>query len=127
MYAEIIINSDALDIDKLFTYKIPYEFQERIDIGFRVKLPFGPKNKPIEGFVFSILRDTSIKFDYKVKEILTLCDKEAMLTKNDIEIIKFMRKKYLCRYIDAIRLMIPVGIMKGSKEKRKRLYILIKK
>ncbi|MFT8347843.1 primosomal protein N' [Clostridium saccharoperbutylacetonicum] len=121
MYAEIIINSDALDIDKLFTYKIPYEFQERIDIGFRVKLPFGPRNKPIEGFVFSVLRDTSIKFDYKVKEILTLCDNEAMLTKNDIEIIKFMRKKYLCRYIDAIRLMIPVGIMKGSKEKTKKV------
>lgn len=126
MYAEIIINSDAVEIDKLFTYKVPYEFQEKIQVGFRVKLPFGAKNRPIEGFVFSILHDTSIKFNYKVKEILNLCDDDAILVEDDIEIIKFMRKKYLCRYIDAIRLMIPVGIMKGSKEKKKKVIFINK-
>ena len=33
MYAEIIINSDALEVDKPFTYKIPDEFLDKIDIG----------------------------------------------------------------------------------------------
>ncbi len=126
MYAEIVINNDALEIDKLFTYKVPYEFQEKIQAGFRVKLPFGAKNKPIEGFVFSLLDEDSIKFNYKVKEILNLCDDEAILTKDDIQLVKFMRKKYLCKYIDAIRLMIPVGIMNGSKEKKKRVIFINK-
>lgn len=121
MYAEIIINSDALEIDKPFTYKVPYELTEDIDIGFRVKVPFGQRSKPVEGFVYSILQDDSINFSYKVKEILNLCDDEAILTKDDIKMIRFMRKKYLCKFIDAVRLMIPVGIMKGSKNKKKKV------
>lgn len=127
MYAEIIINSDALEIDRLFTYKVPYELQENINLGFRVKVPFGPRNKPTEGFVFSILKDNSIKFDYKVKEILELCDDEAILTRDDFELIEFLRKKYLCKYIDAIRLLIPVGIMKGTKNKKKKVIVINKK
>ena len=126
MYAEIIINSDALEIDKLFTYKVPYELLENINVGFRVKVPFGARSKPIEGFVFSILQDDSIKFDYKVKEILELCDDEPILTRDDFELIYFLRKKYLCKYIDAIRLMIPVGIMKGTQSKKKKVIVVNK-
>jgi len=121
MYAEIIINSDALEIDKLFTYEVPYELIANINVGFRVKVPFGQRSKPIEGFVYSLLQDDSINFNYKVKEILNLCDDEAILTKDDIRMIQFLRKKYLCKFIDAVRLMIPVGIMKGSKNKKKKV------
>jgi primosomal protein N' (replication factor Y) len=121
MYAEIIINSDALEIDKPFTYKVPYELIGNINVGFRVKVPFGQRSKPVEGFVYSLLQDDSINFNYKVKEILNLCDDEAILTKDDIRMIQFLRKKYLCKFIDAVRLMIPVGIMKGSKNKKKKV------
>ena len=121
MYAEIIINSDALEIDKPFTYKVPYELIANINVGFRVKVPFGQRSKPVEGFVYSLLQDDSINFNYKVKEILNLCDDEAILTKDDIRMIQFLRKKYLCKFIDAVRLMIPVGIMKGSKNKKKKV------
>ena len=62
MYAEIILNSDALEIDKPFTYKVPYELIEKIDIGFRVKVPFGQRSKPVEGFVYSIIQDDCNKF-----------------------------------------------------------------
>ena len=121
MYAEIIINSDALEIDRPFTYKVPYELMENIDIGFRVKVPFGQRSKPVEGFVYALLQDECINFNYKVKDILNLCDDEAILTKEDITMIEFLRKKYLCKFIDAVRLMIPVGIMKGSKNKKKKV------
>ena len=33
MYAEIIINSDALEVDRLFTYKVPEEFLYTISAG----------------------------------------------------------------------------------------------
>ena len=126
MYAEVIINSDALEVDKLFTYKVPYELIEIIDIGFRVKVPFGKRSKPVEGFVYSILQGDSINFDYKVKEILSICDYEAILTKDNIKMIEFLRRKYLCKFIDAVRLMIPSGIMKGSKNKKKKVISICK-
>ncbi|MBE6070938.1 MAG: primosomal protein N' [Clostridium butyricum] len=119
MYAEIIINSDAIEIDRMFTYRIPDEFIEKIEIGCRVKVPFGARSKPIEGFVFSIVEDDKLNVKYKIKEILNVCDNEAILTANDLKLVEFLRRKYLCKYIDAVRLMIPTGIMNGSTNKRK--------
>ena len=126
MYAEIILNNDAVEIDKPFTYKVPYELLGRIDIGFRVKVPFGQRNKPIEGFVYSLLEDEFVNFEYKVKEIINLCDENPILTDDDIKMIRFLRRKYLCKFIDAVRLMIPVGIMKGSKNKKKKVIYINK-
>lgn len=121
MYAEIIINSDALEVDKPFTYKIPDEFLDNIDVGYRVKIPFGMGSKSVYGFIISILREDEVQINYRVKNIKSICDDEPILTYDDIKVVKFLRKKYLCKYIDAIRLMIPPGIMRGSTNKKKKV------
>lgn len=121
MYAQIILNSDALEIDRMFTYKVPYEMELHIEKGHRVKVPFGTKNRLCEGFVFKLLNDDEVQVNYKVKNIKEICDKEPVLSENNFKLINFIRKKYLCRYIDAVRLMIPSGIMKGSKNKEKQV------
>lgn len=118
IYAEIIINSDANEVDRPFTYKIPDELVDKVNIGLRVKVPFGKGNRIIDGFVFSILTE-EVNLKYKVKNIISCSDDKPILTNNDIELVKFLRDKYLCKFIDAIRLLIPVGIMKGSKNKKK--------
>ena len=126
MYAEIVINSDALEVDRLFTYKVPEEFQYSISAGHRVMVPFGMGNKKIEGFVYTLITD-HIEITYRVKSIVKLCDNEPILTKDNLKLVDFLRKKYLCRYIDAIRLMIPAGIMKGSTNKKKKVIFINKK
>lgn len=126
MYAEIIINSDALEVDRLFTYKVPEELLYKINAGHRVKVPFGMGNKNIEGFVYTLITD-DIEIKYRVKNIINLCDEEPILTHDNLKLIDFLRKKYLCRYIDAVRLMIPTGIMKGSTNKKKKVVCINKK
>ena len=37
MYAEIIINSDALEIDRMFTYKIPDNVTKKIGIDIELR------------------------------------------------------------------------------------------
>ena len=44
-FAQVIINSDALQVDKPFTYKIRPEMREKIKIGYRVLVCFGVGNK----------------------------------------------------------------------------------
>ncbi len=121
MYAEIILNNDAIEMDRKFTYKVPDDMIHRIQRGYRVKVPFGIKNRLIEGFVFGLLENSQVNAAYKMKCIHALCDDEAILTENDFKIIDFLRKKSLCKYIDAIRLMIPSGIMRGSSNKEKQV------
>ncbi len=117
LYAEVIINSEALEIDRPFTYKVPEEFNNEIKIGQIVKVPFGKGNKTSEGFILNLKNDDNIKF--KTKNIAAILVKDPVIDEDDINLIEFLREKTLCKYIDAFRLLIPVGIMKGAKAKKK--------
>ncbi|MCI9303607.1 primosomal protein N' [Clostridium sp.] len=123
LYAEIILNSDALEIDRPFTYKIPVELKERVKIGQIVKVPFGTKNKTSEGFVLALKGEEEIDKSFRVKKVASIVTDEPIIDKNDIKLIYFLREKYLCKYIDAFRLLIPVGIMKGAKSKSKKVVV----
>lgn len=122
LYAEVIINSEALEIDRPFTYKVPEEFNNEIKIGQIVKVPFGKGNKTSEGFILNLKNYDNIKF--KTKNIAAILVKDPVIDEDDINLIEFLREKTLCKYIDAFRLLIPVGIMKGAKAKKKRVIVL---
>lgn len=122
LYAEVIINSEALEIDRPFTYKVPEEFNNEIKIGQIVKVPFGKGNKTSEGFILNLKNDDNIKF--KTKNIAAILAKDPVIDEDDINLIEFLREKTLCKYIDAFRLLIPVGIMKGAKAKKKKVIVL---
>lgn len=123
LYAEIILNSEALEIDRPFTYKIPVELEEKVQVGQIVKVPFGMGNKTSEGFVLSIKEENEVNISFRVKKISSIVTDEPIINEDDINLINFLREKYLCKYIDAFRLLIPVGIMKGAKSKRKKVIV----
>ena len=123
LYAEIILNSEALEIDRPFTYKIPVELEEKVQVGQIVKVPFGMGNKTSEGFVLSIKGENEVNISFKVKKISAIITDEPIIDEDDIKLINFFREKYLCKYIDAFRLLIPVGIMKGAKSKSKKVIV----
>ena len=125
IYAEIIVNSDVLDIDKPFTYEVTEELKEDIQVGQLVKVPFGVRNNPTDGFVLGIKYENDIK-TMRIKKIKKIMFKEPVLTSDDLSLIEFLRDTYLCKYIDAIRLLIPQGILKGTKNKSKKVIIWIK-
>lgn len=118
IYAEVIINSDAVSIDKPFTYLVKTEDNEIIKVGYRVKVPF--RTRLVEGFIVGLKCDLNEPIK-SIKKINKLMDEEPILSRDDLKIIDFLRKKYLCKYIDAIRAIIPAGIMKGEKSKKKKV------
>ncbi|MGG5462366.1 primosomal protein N' [Clostridium sp. B9] len=121
-FAEVIVNSDAVTIDKPFTYKIKEDLIHKIEVGHRVLIPFGNGNKKIEGFVLKILDDVENR-NIRYKAIYAICDEEPLLSDDSLRLIEFLREKYLCKYIDAIRVMIPPRIMSGNKEKTKQVIV----
>lgn len=123
LYAEVILNSEALEIDRPFTYKVPIELQEKVKVGQIVKVPFGMGNKKSEGFILSLKSENEVDITFRVKKILTILTTDAVIDDDNINLINFLREKYLCKYIDAFRLLIPVGIMKGAKSKSKKVIV----
>ena len=111
MIAEIIINTSAKKLNRTFDYKVPKELEEQIMIGSKVLVPFGNKKEPEEGFVVGFKETT----EYKVKEISKL---EDMLSDKQIELAKWMAKRYFCNISDCIKLMQTPGTRTKNKEKR---------
>lgn len=124
LYAEIILNSEAIEIDRPFTYKVPLDMEEKVKVGQIVKVPFGVRSKPVEGFILG-LKAEEMKVSFKMKNILSVENKEPVITEDDLKLINFLREEYLCKYIDAIRLLIPVGILKGAKSKSRNVIVFI--
>ncbi len=109
MVAEVIINRNAKKLDKAFDYNIPEEMQELIIIGSKVLVPFGRGGKLEEAFVIGI-KDKS---EYQVKDIAKL---EDTLKPNQIELARWMAKRYFCNMSDCIKLMLTPGTR--SKQKK---------
>ncbi len=125
LYAEVIINSDAIEIDRPFTYKVKDEDNEKIQVGHRVLVSFGKGNRLIEGFVIG-LKCEGVENIKRIKKISKIVDEEPILSRDDLKLIDFLREQYSCKYIDAIRTIIPVGLMSGLKNKQKIVICYVK-
>lgn len=114
-YAGIVINNESSEVDKIFTYEIPENLINFIKIGQRVKVPFGRGNKIVFGFIIELYE--TYESTYNIKKINSICDDFTVLREKDIKFINLMRKKYICTYLDCIKLIIPTGINRGMKQK----------
>ena len=122
IFAEVIINNEAVAIDKPFTYKVKEQDSDTIQVGHRVLVPFGFKNKLVEGFVIGLKCDIEEEIK-KIKNVSKILDKEPILSRDDLQVIEFLRKRYLCKYIDAIRTIIPTGLLRGLSDKVKKVIV----
>ena len=52
MYAEVIVDIAASNVDKIFDYNVDGSLCNKIKVGIRVEVPFG--NRILEGFVLEI-------------------------------------------------------------------------
>ena len=107
-YVKLFIQNNISKIDILYTYKIKKE--ENIQLGMRVKVPFGRGNNPKIGIVVEILEENIENF--KIKEIIEVLDYEPILSKELIELGFFMKEKYLTTFNQAFLPLMPPGDLK---------------
>lgn len=113
MIAEIILNSNAKDLDRTFDYEVPQEMIDKIRIGSCVFVPFGNRKVIEEGFVIGF-KETS---EYKTKNIIAI-EENPFLNEEKIKLAKWMAKRYFCNLSDAIKLMLPPGTKTKNIENR---------
>jgi len=104
MIAKVIVNHGTKAPDKLYDYLVPTEMEDKIEIGTRVKVSFGTRDREVEAYVLG----TKIKSNAKrLKSVIGVYDRafdEKMLP-----LIEWMRNEYLCTYIDIIKTIVPRG------------------
>lgn len=112
MYAQVIINfAKTQEIDRLFTYSVPYTLLPKVQIGSRVKVPFGQGNHTQIGYVIH-LSSNPPEEHYRIKPIVSLFDEIPVFNEEQIEIAKFLVNYYGCSFAMALEVMLPPGMSK---------------
>ncbi len=107
MIAQVIVDVSAYPVDRPFDYKVPEELQELVEVGCRVKVPFGKRN--VLGFITALQSESDVPKD-KLKPIAELLDIEPILTNEMLELAKWMTDHTLCYEIDALQVMLPSAL-----------------
>ncbi len=113
MIAQIIINTNAKELNKVFEYNVPVQMQPNIKIGSRVLVSFGRSKNLEEGFVVGFTEES----EYKLKDIVKIEENEFIEEEN-IKLAKWMAKRYICNISDCIKLMLPPGTKTKVLENR---------
>ncbi len=113
MYAYCIIEYPVKSLDKAFTYKIPSQLQEKLQVGMKVLVPFN--NRLVHGIVLKITKDYSGQYD--LKEIEKIEDEFLILNKELLELGRYMQNITLCNLITSYQTMLPSALK--IKEQKK--------
>lgn len=124
MFAEVLMNSTAKELNKTFDYIVPKDLEKNVKIGARVFVPFG-KSKISEGIIMSLKKHS----EFANKEIIKIED--YFLSKENIDLANIMARRYFCNVSDCVKLMLPPGssgkkISNRVKEKT-ATYVYLKK
>ena len=117
IYADVIVNISASDLDRTFTYLVPEELQETIRPGVRVDIPFGKKK--ISGYVVGLSPKASIP-EEKILPIEGLSAKGVPVEDRMMELAAWMRMRYGCTMNQALSTVLPAkkAVKKGKTKVR---------
>lgn len=112
MYALVLVEIGVKNVDKYFTYHIPDNLEDKINIGIRVKVPFNTRE--ISGFVIQIINKIEDN-NYEVKDILEVIDNEEVLNLELLKLGEYISSKTLCSMITAYQTMLPKALKANHK------------
>ena len=106
MFAEVLVEYTNKAIDKSFIYKIPDILVNELKVGMKVKIPFN--NRIINGVVIKIL--SNYDANYKLKEIVSITDKNIVLNQELFSLANYLSQVTLCSKMSAIKCLLPSSL-----------------
>jgi primosomal protein N' (replication factor Y) len=103
-YVNVVIDNKTDHTDNLYTYLCE---DDRVKVGSKVYVPFAKGNRIREAYVFQIA--DQLKEEIKGIKTISEIDPEVSLSEEAVATCIWMKRHYLCRYIDAIKCFTPAG------------------
>ncbi len=109
MFVELII---PVPIRKLFTYRVPAAWNEKIRIGQRVIAPFGAR-KILTGVIANL--HNMPPTDYEAKYLLEILDESESITMQQFQLFEWMADYYMCSIGEVLNAALPAGLKLSSE------------
>ena len=110
-FADVLL---PVPIHQVFTYRIPFELNNEVQVGLRVIVPFG-KNKLLTGIVTRIHEE--IPAVYQAKYILHLLDDQAIITPKQLQFWEWISAYYMAPIGDVMNAALPANFKLASETK----------
>ncbi len=111
-YAFVHITDIAYGIDRRYSYFVPYELRDDINIGSVVVVPFGNTNKRVSAIVVGFSDDCEYP---RVKPIDDIMRYPFDVPECLIRTCTFMKDRFFCTFGSAFRAVIPPGVNLDSE------------
>lgn len=108
MYAEIIL---PLPLYGTYTYSVPIEYENIIQIGSRVVVQFG-KKKHYTGIVSKLHQESP---EYDVKPIMSVMDSTPVIRYPQLKLWNWISEYYLCSVGEVYKAAMPSGLKPESE------------
>ena len=111
IFADVML---PVPIPKLFTYRIPLDLNEYVQIGSRVIVPFGAR-KILTGII-AHLHEKPPK-EYTAKLIEDLLDEKPTINTIQLKFFNWIAKYYMCTIGEVLNVAMPTGLKLSSESK----------
>lgn len=103
-YVNVVIDNNTDHTDNLYTYLCE---DDRVRVGDKVSVPFAKGNRIRDAYVFQV----ADRLPEEIKGIKSIesIDPDIFLGEEAVATCVWMKRRYLCRYIDAIKCFTPAG------------------
>jgi len=103
---------------KEFDYAIPPELADRVDVGSRVQVPFGPRK--VLGVVTAVAEESA---QARLKPILKIIGAQTLVTARVLKLARWMADYYCCAPEIALKSILPEAVRKEAASWRERLFV----
>ena len=115
--AKIIVDVPLMQTDQPYSYKVPEEFVDMLEVGMRVHVPFGKANRLIQGIVLGFEQESDAEVaNEELKEIVEVLDFSPVLTEEQLWLAEELRKSVFSYKISILKAMLP-GFLNSSYDK----------
>jgi primosomal protein N' (replication factor Y) (superfamily II helicase) len=101
-----------------FDYAIPKEMVERVEIGTRVRVPFG--HREVFGVVTAVLEQTS---QTNLRYIVRVVGVKSLVTPKVIELARWIAAYYCCAPETALKSVLPTAVRTKEKGFKEQLFV----
>ncbi|WP_113674739.1 primosomal protein N' [Vallitalea guaymasensis] len=122
-YADIIVDISHSKLDRVFQYRVPHNLMDKIVIGTVVDIPFGKGNKNLKGYVIGFTDKPNFDVD-KIKDITGVASMNMSIEAHLIKLAVWMKERYACTIISALRTLIPIGKKVNEKTQKEIVRII---
>ncbi|MCI0502090.1 MAG: primosomal protein N' [Fusobacteria bacterium] len=104
MYVEVITTLETRKLNCLYTYKVPEELKDLIEVGQTVIFPFGKTNRSTKGYVLEVKNEVDI-LEINIKNIQGIDNTKTIIDKELLKLASFIKERYFLPMASVLKLM----------------------